>query len=156
MDPPPRGAIVVRAPRHREEAAVLAREALSALRALKAEAAQEERAAPGLDFVVLLVDEDAAVGDLPDLKDRAGTAIAVAGEEAEGRAAVAKARRALRAKAAVLGPRELVLGPAHFGILGLESDGHREKLHILLQALVLDADRLRLRREGWEEPDKST
>jgi hypothetical protein len=30
----------------------------------------------------------------------------------------------------------------------------REKLEILLRALVIDAERLRLRREGWEEPEE--
>jgi hypothetical protein len=51
-----------------------------------------------------------------------------------------------------LGARELVFSPEQFGVLGLESDGARERLEILLRALVLDAERLRLRREGWEEP----
>ena len=32
-------------------------------------------------------------------------------------------------------------------------DGLRERLEILLRALVVDAERLRLRREGWEEPE---
>ncbi|HWH07794.1 MAG TPA: hypothetical protein VNX21_01255 [Candidatus Thermoplasmatota archaeon] len=127
----------------------LAREAQSILRALDAPADAD---APAADYVLLLVEPGGADAELPDLKDRAASAVAVAEDAAEGRVAVVAARKRLRAMGATLGSRELVFSPAQFGYLGLESDSARERLEILLRALVLDAERLRLKREGWEEP----
>ena len=68
--------------------------------------------------------------------------------------AVAQARKHLRAHGAALGSRELVFLPEHFGHMGMESDSMREKLEILLRTLVHDAEGLRLRREGWEDPEE--
>lgn len=153
-DPPALGFIVAAPKRHAEQVGALARESLSALRALKADAVEAPRASPEADFVVLVVEPSAPLPEMPDLKDRAAVALAVAEDEAEGRVAVTAARKHLRNAGAALGARQLVLTPSHFGFMGLESDNAREKLHILLQTLVLDAERLRLRREGWEEPDE--
>jgi hypothetical protein len=129
----------------------LRREAAAILTALNAPA---DAALKDADYALLLVDGEADPRALPlgDLKDRAGSAVAVAQDAVGGRAAVALARKHLRAHGAALGARELVFSPEQFGVLGLESDGARERLEILLRALVLDAERLRLRREGWEEP----
>lgn len=145
---------ILRAGEATEHAEVLAREAGSILRALHAPAD-----APGTaeaDYVVLLVPEgiDPREAKLPDLKDRAATALALArGEsDAEARVTLLAARKHLRGHGATLGARELVFRPGDFGFLGLESDARRERLEVLLQALVLDAERLRLKREGWEEP----
>lgn len=133
---------------------VLGKEVASILRALQAEARVQGDVPGEADFVVVLAE---AGGDpralvLPDLKDRAGCALGLADDAGEGRIAVNEARKHLRAHGAVLGSRELVFGPEHFGAMGMESDAMREKLEILLRALVLDAERLRLRREGWEDP----
>ncbi|MEA3198633.1 MAG: hypothetical protein QOE90_61 [Thermoplasmata archaeon] len=151
-EPVARGAIVV-AGKGSPHADALAKEAASILRALRAPADAEPREA---DYLVLLVAEDTDLRalDLPDLKDRAATALGLASGEsdAEARAVVAAARKQLRAQGASLGARELVFRPSDFGYLGLESDGRCERLEVLLQALALDAERLRLKREGWEEP----
>lgn len=146
-----RGALVVLPPTDAGHLPALAKETASILRALRAEAAAPLDEA---DFVVLLVapGADPRAFVLPELKDRAGSAIAIAEDASEGRVAVALARKHLRSHGAVLGARELVFTPEQFGYLGLESDGARERLEILLRALVLDAERLRLKREGWEEP----
>lgn len=149
--------LVVRAPAaSRPELAALAKECLSILRALDAEAAAADAVPPeAADFVLLLVD-DGADGhdlDLPDLRDRVGGVVAVGADVPEARVRIARARKRLRAQGATLGARELVFEPSDFGYLGLESDGRRERLEVLLRALVLDAERLRLRREGWEEPE---
>lgn len=138
------------------ELQALAKECLSILRAVDA-AAETAPAASGAgsgDFLALLVTADVAVDRiaLPELKDRAATAIAVGAETAACRAALTAVRKRLRGAGATLGPHELVLAPADFGHLGLESDALREKLEILLRTLVADAERLRLKREGWEEP----
>lgn len=153
-EPIARGAIVTRATRHTAEAAALAKESQSILKAFGALARVETQAPEGADFVVLLVEEgfDPDATPLPDLKDRAASALALSTAPEEGRAAVALARRTLREHGAALGARELVFTPEQFGYLGLESDGLRERLEILLRALVNDAERLRLRREGWEDP----
>lgn len=150
-EPLARGAIVQVSGKPSGQLATLAKEAASILRALRAPADAE---LPEADFVLLLVEEGADARDLalPDLKDRAGSAVALATDASEGRAAVAQARKQLRARGAALGARELVFSPDQFGHLGLESDSARERLEILLRALVVDAERLRLKREGWEEP----
>lgn len=153
-EPVARGVIVPVAARHQPTLSVLAREVASMLRSLRAEA-RPEAAVPGdADFVVVLAEEgtEPAGLALPDLKDRAGCALGFAEDGAEGRVAVAQARRHLRAHGATLGSRELVFSPEHFGPMGMESDSMRERLEILLRTLVLDAERLRLRREGWEDP----
>ncbi|HUR68709.1 MAG TPA: hypothetical protein VM370_05635 [Candidatus Thermoplasmatota archaeon] len=155
-EPLARGAIVTVGRARAAPLAALAKEATAILKALSAEATARPSAGATEDFVLLLVDEgtDPESIELPDLKDRAASALAIAEDAPLGRAAVARARRRLRAAGATLGARELVLAPSSFGHLGLESDGLREKLEILLRALVVDAERLRLRREGWEEPDE--
>lgn len=150
-DPVARGALVVLPPEADDPLPALAKEAASILRALHAPA---EVSIQDADYVVLLLapGADPRTAGLPELKDRAASAIAVASDAGEGRVAVALARKHLRSCGAVLGARELVFSPKQFGYLGLESDGARERLEILLRALVLDAERLRLKREGWEEP----
>lgn len=154
-DPPPRGVLLPLAAKHPDLLDALARDALSALRALKAETTLAREAPSDVDFVVLLVEPGARLPeDLPDLKDRAASAIGLAEDAAEGRVAVTAARKRLRAANATLGARELVFLPSQLGVIGIESDTVRERLHILLQALVLDAHRLRLKREGWEEPEE--
>ncbi len=149
-----RGAFVLAGHRHAVSMAALAKECSGMLRALRAETGAPPAEA---DFLVLLVEEgkDPRDAALPDLKDRAAAALGFShGEsDAEARAVVAAARRHLRAHGASLGARELVFRPGDFGHLGLESDGLRERLEVLLRALVLDAERLRLKREGWEEPE---
>lgn len=155
-EPVARGEVVLVGERHRPQLEALAKEALSTLRALRAEASVRPEASPSADFVLLLVGEQAdapSEAALPDLRDRAGSAAAVAADAAAGRVAVALARKHLRAHGAALGARELVFSPDQFGYLGLESDTLRERLEILLRSLVLDAERLRLKREGWEEPE---
>lgn len=153
-DPLARGVIVSVAGRSQPILATLAKESASMLRALRAEARVQDDVPADADFVVVLVEEgaDPKALALPDLKDRAAVALGFASEAAEGRAAVAQTRKHLRGHGAALGARALVFLPEHFGYLGMESDSMREKLEILLRALVLDAERLRLRREGWEEP----
>ena len=152
-EPIARGVVVALPTHHGEPLAMLRREALSIMRALDTEAEPADKVSAEADFCVLLIEADTA-GDLqlPDLKDRAGTVVAVGDDEPACRLAITRARRELRAHGATLGARELVLRPDAFGVLGLESDGLREKLEILLRALASDAERLRLRREGWEEP----
>lgn len=153
-EPVARGVIVSIASRSQQTLSTLGREVASILRALRAEAKPQDAVPAEADFVVVLIEEDAdpkGLG-LPDLKDRAACALGFARDAAEGRVAVAQARKHLRAHGAALGSRELVFTPDHFGFMGMESDSMRERLEILLQALVLDAERLRLRREGWEEP----
>lgn len=154
QEPIARGAIVVLDGERSAELAMLAKETASILRALNAPGEVSTHIGAEVDFVVLLVPQglDANKVELPDLKDRAGSAISVAEDATEGRVAVASARKRLRAQGASLGARELVFAPSQFGYLGLESDSARERLEILLRALVLDAERLRLKREGWEEP----
>lgn len=154
-EPLARGVLVAQPQSHAPLLQALAKESVSILRALNAEGRVEERAPADADFVVLLVEEGSAPTriPLPELKDRAASALGIGASAPEARVAVAAARKHLRAHGATLGARELVFSPDDFGYLGLETDGLREKLEILLQALVLDAERLRLRREGWEEPD---
>lgn len=154
-EPLARGVLVAHPRRHAPQLQALAKESISILRALRAEARLAERVPGDADFALLLVEPETSPADipLPDLKDRAGSVLGVGEPAAEARVAVAQARKHLRASQAALGARELVFSPADFGYLGLESDGLREKLEILLRALVLDAERLRLRREGWEEPE---
>ena len=137
--------------------AALAKESLSILKALDAPSEEKPDVAPDADMVLLLVEEQSDVERLalPDLKDRAAVVAAVGEDAPSCRVAIARARKHLRARGAVLGARELVFSPEQFGYLGLESDGLREKLEILLHALVADGERLRLRREGWEEPEDS-
>ena len=150
-EPVARGIVLVEPQVDDGPLAAVAKEAASILRALDAPAdASVEHA----DYVVLVLGEGARADApaLPELADRAGAAVAVAGEASEGRAVVASARKRLRRQGAVLGARELVFSPDQFGYLGLESDGARERFEILLRALVNDAERLRLKREGWEEP----
>ena len=151
-EPVAHGVIVLVPPTDKGELATLAKEAASILRALHAPADAPD--APGADYVLVLVEEgrDAEEAALPELKGRAASAVGLAKDATEGRAAVALARKRLRARGASLGARELVFSPEQFGYLGLESDGARERLEILLRALALDAERLRLKREGWEEP----
>lgn len=155
-EPVARGVIVPLPERHREPLAMLQREAISILRALDAEGSTSASIPADADFVALLIETDSPVEKLavPELKDRAASVVAVGEDAPACRAAVTRARKLLRAHGAALGARELVLHPKDFGILGLESDGLREKLEILLRALVNDGERLRLRREGWEEPDE--
>lgn len=125
------------------------------IRALDGESSLARAMPPESDFLLLIVeaDFDAHALELPDLKDRAASVLGVSDDAPACRAAIARARKLLRAKGAALGARELVFAPSDFGVMGLESDGLREKLEILLRTLVLDAERLRLRREGWEEPE---
>lgn len=153
-EPLARGVVVAVATRSHATLVVLGREVASMLRALRAEAKLQDDVPPEADFVVVLAEEasDPKALSLPELKDRAASALGFAQDAAEGRVAVAQARKHLRAHGAALGSRELVFGPEHFGPMGMESDAMRERLEILLRALVLDAERLRLRREGWEEP----
>lgn len=156
-EPLARGVIVSLPSRNGASLATLAKEAASMLRALRAEARIEAalpEATAELDFVLVLVEAsaDPKALALPDLKDRAAVALGFAPEATEGRVAVAQARKHLRNHGASLGARELVFLPEHFGHMGMESDAMREKLEILLRTLVVDAERLRLRREGWEEP----
>lgn len=154
-EPLARGVIVALPQSHRDALATLEREALSILRAIDAEGRTAPEVPSDADFALLLLGSSSPVDKLalPDLKDRAASVVAVGDDEPECRLAITRARKLLRAHGATLGPRELVLRPRDFGILGLESDGLREKLEILLRALVNDAERLRLKREGWEEPE---
>ena len=156
-EPVARGVVVTLATRHREPLAALAKEALAILRGLHAPGHASERVEDGADYALLLVDEGSELGaaSVPDMAGRAASVVGVGEEAPEARAAIARARRSLRARGAALGARELLLRPADFGYLGLESDTQRERLEILLRALVVDAERLRLRREGWEEPDEA-
>lgn len=149
------GVVVPFAAGEAEGVHVLAREMVSMLRSLRGEARVTAEVPADADFVMLLVDEEAEVEglDLPDLKDRAGSAVSFAEKTSAGRLANHRARKRLRAQKAVLGARELVFQPSDLGYLGIESDTLRERLQDLLQTLVLDAERLRLRREGWEEPE---
>ena len=153
-EPIARGVVVARPVRHTDAVSALAKETLSILKAVDTDARIEDAVPPDADFVVLLVEDesDAGAPPLPDLKDRAATVAAVAEDVPLGRASVGRFRKRLRNAGASLGARELVLQPGDFGYLGLESDGLREKLEILVRALVVDAERLRLKREGWEEP----
>lgn len=154
-EPIAKGVIVAQPARHAALLQTLAKESIAILRALDAEGRIEERAAADADFVMLLVEEGSNPTSipLPDMAHRAGSALGIGDPASEARPAVAQARKHLRAHHASLGARELVFSPSDFGYLGLESDGLREKLEILLHALVLDAERLRLKREGWEEPE---
>lgn len=156
-EPLARGVVVALPDRRQKELDALAKECLSILRAIDAEARADASVAPGSDFVALLIESTSPADKLalPDLKDRAATVVAVGDDAPECRLAITRARKHLRAHGAVLGARELVFAPEDFGYLGLESDGRREKLEILLRALIVDAERLRLRREGWEEPDEA-
>lgn len=140
---------------HAEPLRILQKEALALFPPLQAHAEPVEAPRVEHDFLLLLVEECSDVErlPLPALKDRAAAVIGVASDAPACRATITRARRRLRAHGAALGAHELVLAPEAFGVLGLESDGQREKLEILLRTLVLDAERLRLRREGWEEPD---
>jgi hypothetical protein len=153
-EPVAQGLLVPVGRRHQAILSTLSREAAAMLRALRAAAAPADAVGADADFVVLLVEAGADARDLalPDLKDRAASVLGFGEDAAEGRVAVAQARKHLRAHGAALGSRELVFTPGHFGHVGMESDAMREKLEILLRTLVLDAERLRLRREGWEEP----
>lgn len=150
-EPVARGVVLTLPQRGEGPLPALAKEASSILRALDAPADAEAKDA---DYVLLIVQPgvDAAALDAPDLKGRAASVVAVAEDAAEGRVAIVAARKRLRAAGAALGSRELVFSPDQFGYLGLESDGARERLEILLRGLVVDAERLRLKREGWEEP----
>lgn len=154
-EPLAQGVIVPLAAGEAEAMHVLAREMVGTLRSLRGEARVTGEVPADADFVLLLVDEEAEVEtlELPDLKDRAGSAVSFAEKKSGGRLANHRARKRLRAAGAALGARELVFQPSDFGYLGLESDTLRERLQELLQTLVLDAERLRLRREGWEEPE---
>jgi hypothetical protein len=153
-EPVAQGVIVPVGTRHQATLSTLAREVASMLRALRAETGPAATVRPDADLVILLVEDgsDPRALGLPDLKDRAAAALGFAEDAAEGRLVVAQARKHLRAHGATLGSRELVFTPEHFGHMGMESDAMREKLEILLRTLVLDAERLRLRREGWEDP----
>lgn len=155
-EPVARGVVTALPLAHRDAVAALEREALSILRALDAPGTPDPRVPGDADYVVLIVEENSAdrASSLPDLRDRAATVVGVASDAPAGRAAIARARKLLRGAGAALGARELLLRPEDFGYLGLESDGLRERLEILLRALVNDAERLRLRREGWEEPEE--
>lgn len=150
------GIVVGLGARHRPEADALSKESLSILRALDAEGRIATRIDGAPDLILLIVDADTTLDELelPDLKDRAASVIGIGDDAPSCRVAITNARKRLRGQGAALGARALVFAPAQFGFLGLESDGSREKLEILLRALVLDAERLRLRREGWEEPDE--
>lgn len=152
-EPIARGVIVTLPRVHADKLDALAKEALVIIRAIHAEASPAVHVEPDADFALLLLEADSAPPHLPDLKDRAGSVIAIGDDAPACRAAIARARKELRAHGATLGARELVFAPADFGYLGLESDGLREKLEILLRTLILDGERLRLRREGWEEPE---
>lgn len=154
-EPLARGVIVPLATEHGDRLSQLAREMTGILRAIRGDARVAAAVPPEADFVLLLVDADAEPERvaLPDMKDRVGASVAFAEREGEGRLANHRARKHLRRHGAALGPRELVFVPADLGYLGIEKDSLRERLEELLQALVLDAERLRLRREGWEEPD---
>lgn len=156
QEPLAKGVIVPVAAENADNLHVLAREMVSILRALRGEARVSPSVPADADFVMLLVDADAGLDslELPDLKDRVGAATSFAQRKAEGRMANHLARKRLRSVGAALGARELVFGPDDMGHMGLESDAVRERLQELLQTLVLDAERLRLRREGWEEPDE--
>lgn len=154
-EPIARGIVVALPAQHREQLDALAKDALSILRALNAPGANAPDVPPTTDYLVLLIEADSALGKLalPDMRDRAATVIAVGERSPETRAAIADARKRLRGAGATLGARELVFAPSDFGYLGLESDGLREKLEEILSALAPEAERLRLKREGWEEPD---
>lgn len=154
-EPVARGVVVAHPHAHREAVLALQQEALSTLRALDAPGETAASAPEEADYVLFIVEEEGADPKLPDLRDRAASVIGVAADAPAGRAAIARTRKHLRAAGAALGARELLLRPDDFGYLGLESDGLRERLEILLRALANDAERLRLRREGWEEPEKS-
>jgi len=155
-EPVARGVVVALPQQHREALAMLEREMVSILRAVDADGHGAREVPAEADYVALAIEEGSAVDKLalPDLKDRAATVVAIGEDAPACRVAITRARKLLRAQGAALGARELVLHPSDFGVLGLESDGLREKLEILLRALVVDAERLRLRREGWEEPDE--
>lgn len=133
--------------------AALQKEAASILRAIDGPADAETLAEADYVLALVQVGVDAAGLEVPDLKDRAGSVIGLGGDAADARAAVLAARKHLRARGATLTHRELVFSPAQFGYLGLESDGARERLEILLRGLIVDAEALRLKREGWEEPE---
>lgn len=153
-EPIARGVLVALHTAQREPASALAKESASILRALQAPAEETSSVPAETDYVIVLVgpDSDPETLALPDLRDRAATAVALGPRAPETRATLATVRKRLRSAGAVLGARELVLLPEDFGYLGLESDGLREKLEELLRALVADAERLRLKREGWEDP----
>lgn len=155
-EPIARGVIVPLAAEHGETLAILSREMVSILRAFRGEARVAAAVPPDADFVLVLVEGEAEPStlQLPDLKDRVGSSVAFADRAAEGRAANARARKHLRRQGAALGPRELVFSPKDLGYMGLEDEQMRERLEELLQTLVLDAERFRLKREGWEEPDE--
>lgn len=155
-EPIARGLIVPAPAVGRPEIPALAKECASILRALDAPAQTQPTVEPEADYTLVLLDEKADVErlSLPDLKDRAASAIAIAEDGVQARVLLALARKRLRGSGAALGARELVFSPSDFGYLGLESDGRRERLEVLLRALVADAERLRLKREGWEEPDE--
>lgn len=150
-EPLARGVILLVPQRAEGPVPALAQEARAILRALNAPADAE---ADKADYVLAVVTQDVEPAAFPeaDLKERAASVVAVAEDAAEGRVAIVAARKRLRAMGAHLGSRELVFAPSQFGYLGLESDGARERLEILLRGLVVDAERLRLRREGWEDP----
>ena len=153
-EPIARGVVVTLAQRHSGPIAMLEREALSMLRAMDTEARGSTDVPPDADFVALIIESASSLDKLalPELKDRAATVVAIGEDAPECRLAITRARKQLRGHGAALGARELALAPSDFGVLGLESDGLRERLEILLRALTVDAERLRLRREGWEEP----
>lgn len=153
-EPLARGVVALASGASRPELPALQKECISMLRALQIEAASSTAIPPDADFVLVLLDEKAEADRiaLPDLKDRAASAVAVSEDAAEARVRLAHTRKRLRAYGAALGARELVFAPSDFGYLGLESDGRRERLEELLRALAYDAERLRLKREGWEEP----
>lgn len=155
-EPIAHGIIVALPATRATELGALAKEAQSILKALKASVEVRADVPPEADMVLLLVEpaSDVDALALPDLKNRAAVVAGVGEDASACRVAIARARKALRAKGAALGARELVFAPEQFGYLGLESDGLREKLEILLQTLVVDGERLRLRREGWEEPEQ--
>lgn len=153
-EPIAEGVIVILGERQRAHTAALAKESASILKAFQTTSSIATSVPPEADFALLLVDEAADLDalTLPPMKDRAGIVAGVGEDAALVRASIARARRKLRLAGATLGARELALSPEHFDPLGLASDGLREKLEILLRSLVNDAERLRLRREGWEEP----
>lgn len=130
----------------------LQKEAESILRAIAGPADAPSLADADYVLALVQVGADATTLDVPDLKDRAASVVGLGADPADARAAVLAARKHLRARGATLTHRELVFSPAQFGYLGLESDGARERLEILLRGLVVDAEALRLKREGWEEP----
>lgn len=153
-DPPTLGFVVEAAGAHEREASSLAKEIVSTLGALHADALRAPDVPAEADFVITIVAPDAGLPSFPDLKDKAAAALGIASDEAEARAAAHAARKQLRAAGATLGALQVAFTPDMFGVMGLESDGVRERLHILLETLVHDAERLRLKREGWEEPDE--